>query len=218
MVKVETSLSATQAVIMSGMAEGGDPVSFRPLLEAKTEECRRLSAMVEALRARVAELEHLVDTDTLTPLPNRRRFIREVARVVEERGRHRLRAWVMFVDVDGLKVINDTRGHAVGDAALIHVATILRAMVRSFDIVARIGGDEFGLLLERIDRGAVQDKAAQLIEAVRSEPLRLTGGALLPLSISVGLAELRPSDDVEALIARADRAMYQGRAQLRSAR
>ncbi len=170
------------------------------------------------MRERIEELERLVDSDTLTPLPNRRRFVREVERVVHHGRRYGTPAsWVMFVDLDGLKRINDSHGHIAGDSALIHVAMILQAMVRTTDVVARIGGDEFGLLLEHIDADAARDKAQRLIEAVAEHPVIL-GGKRVRLSISIGMAELGPDDDAETLIARADSAMYARRAQVRSAR
>ncbi len=170
------------------------------------------------MRERIEELERLVDSDTLTPLPNRRRFVRELERVVQHGRRYGApSSWVMFVDLDGLKRINDNYGHISGDAALIHVATILQAMIRTTDIVARIGGDEFGLLLEHIDGEAAREKAQRLIEAVAEQPLIL-GGKRIRLGISIGMAELNADDQVETLIARADSAMYAGRAQLRSAR
>jgi diguanylate cyclase (GGDEF)-like protein len=170
------------------------------------------------MRERIEELERLVDSDTLTPLPNRRRFVREVERVVQHGRRYGTPAsWVMFIDLDGLKQINDSHGHIAGDAALIHVADILRAMVRTTDVVARIGGDEYGLLLEQIDAEAAYDKAQRLIEAVAGQPMILAGKRVC-LSISIGLAELSADDDAETLIARADSAMYARRAQVRSAR
>jgi diguanylate cyclase (GGDEF)-like protein len=90
-------------------------------------------------------------------------------------------------------------------------------MVRTTDVVARIGGDEYGLLLEQIDAEAAYDKAQRLIEAVAGQPMILAGKRVC-LSISIGLAELSADDDAETLIARADSAMYARRAQLRSAR
>lgn len=189
----------------------------RDLLLQQIDENQLLSAALEKMRERIEELEHLVDSDTLTPLPNRRRFVREVWRVVHHGRRYGTQAWVMFVDLDGLKAINDTYGHLAGDAALIHVAAVLQAMVRTTDIVARIGGDEFGLLLENLEADAACEKASRLIDAVKQQPM-LLNGKNVPLSISIGLAELRPTDDAEALIARADRAMYACRAQVRSAR
>jgi len=190
----------------------------RDLLHQHIDENQLLSSALAKMRDRIEELERLVDSDTLTPLPNRRRFVREVERVVQHGRRYGTpSAWVMFVDLDGLKQINDTHGHISGDAALIHVANILRAMVRTTDVVARIGGDEFGLLLEHIDGEDVGDKAVSLIEAVADQPLML-GGKSVQLSISIGLAQLSAEDDAETLIARADDAMYARRAQLRSAR
>jgi diguanylate cyclase (GGDEF)-like protein len=190
----------------------------RALLEQHLDENQLLISALAKMRERIEELERLVDSDTLTPLPNRRRFVREVERVVQHGRRYGTPAsWVMFVDLDGLKQINDSYGHMAGDAALIHVADILRAMVRTTDVVARIGGDEFGLLLEQIDAEAAYDKAQRLIEAVAGQPMILAGKRVC-LSISIGLAELSADDDAETLIARADSAMYARRAQLRSAR
>lgn len=191
---------------------------IRALLHQQLDENQLLSSALAKMRDRIEELERLVDSDTLTPLPNRRRFVREVERVVQHGRRYgAASSWVMFVDLDGLKQINDSHGHISGDAALIHVATILQAMVRTTDIVARIGGDEFGLLLEHIDAEAAGDKAQRLIEAVADQPVIL-GGKRMRLSISIGLAELSANDDAETLIARADSAMYARRAQVRSAR
>ena len=190
----------------------------RALLHQHIDENQLLSSALAKMRERIEELERLVDSDTLTPLPNCRRFVREVERVVQHGRRYGTQmAWVMFVDLDGLKKINDSHGHIAGDAALIHVANILRTMVRTTDVVARIGGDEFGLLLEHIDAEDVSDKAVSLIEAVAEQPLMI-GGRSLQLSVSIGLAQLSAEDEAETLIARADDAMYARRAQARSAR
>lgn len=191
---------------------------MREILYRQMDENQLLSSALAKMRARIEELEKLVDSDTLTPLPNRRRFVREVERVVQHGRRYGAPAsWVMFVDLDGLKLINDSYGHIAGDAALIHIANILQAMVRTTDVVARIGGDEFGLLLEHIDAEAARDKAERLIEAVAEQPLIL-GGKRVSLTISIGLAQLGADDEAETLIARADDAMYANRAQVRSAR
>ena len=189
----------------------------RALLIEQIDENRLLAAALTKMRDRIEELERLVDMDTLTPLPNRRRFVREVERVVQHGRRYGTPASVMFVDVDGLKAINDTYGHPAGDAALIHVADILQRLVRTTDVVAPIGGDEFGLLLEHIDAAGAQEKADRLIEAV-AEQLLMLGDLPIALAISIGLAELVPEDEPETLIARADKAMYRRRAARRSQR
>lgn len=211
-----TSLNRTAKGPLSAISDSDLTPQIRALLHEQLDENQLLSSALAKMRDRIEELERLVDSDTLTPLPNRRRFVREVERVVHHGRRYGAdSSWVMFVDLDGLKQINDSYGHLSGDAALIHVATILQSMVRTTDIVARIGGDEFGLLLEHIDAEAASDKAQRLIEAVADQPMILSG-KLARLSVSIGLAQLSADDDAETLIARADREMYARRAELRS--
>lgn len=213
-----TSLNKLATGQLSALSDAELTPRVRALLHQQIDQNQLLSSALAKMRARIEELEKLVDSDTLTPLPNRRRFIREVERVVQHGRRYGTPAsWVMFVDLDGLKQINDSHGHIAGDAALIHVANILQAMVRTTDVVARIGGDEFGLLLEHIDAEAARDKAQRLIDAVAEQQV-IIGGKRVRLGISIGLAELSADDDADTLIGRADSAMYARRAQLRSAR
>src|SRR5690242_1112063 len=105
------------------------------------QENAALRAQVAELEARIEKLERLADSDTLTPLPNRRFFFRAVERAVAQRARHGTPAALLFVDLDRLKEINDEHGHGIGDQALIHTAWLLREKVRGSDVVARIGGD-----------------------------------------------------------------------------
>lgn len=177
------------------------------------DENAALKSTVSALRARIAELETLADSDTLTPLPNRRFFLRELERAALQVSRYGTSAALLFVDVDSLKSINDIHGHCAGDMALIHIGRLLRDQVRGSDIVARIGGDEFGLLLEHVDEAAARDKAEALCRAIVETPL--AGG--ITLSVSIGVAPL--GEDHQAVIARADGDMYRAkRAQARSDR
>jgi diguanylate cyclase (GGDEF)-like protein len=202
---------------IAGIPIGELTPRVRAALVQQIDEIELLSAALGDMRARVDELERLVDSDTLTPLPNRRRFLRELGRVVQQRRRYSSTAFVMFVDVNGLKAINDAHGHLAGDAALIHVAEILSRSVRTTDIVARIGGDEFGLLLEHLDEAAAVEKAARLASAVEAEPLPL-GSQALTLSVAIGYAEVGRADEVHAVLARADAAMYARKDQARSDR
>lgn len=176
-----------------------------------------LKAALDSMRVRVAELERIADTDTLTPLPNRRVFVREVERVARNVARHGTPAAVMFVDVNGLKAINDRHGHQAGDAALIHVGATLLRELRATDIVARIGGDEFGLLLDHLDEGAARAKADALVAAMREAPLDL-GATYLTVGLSIGLTMIREADNVDTILARADREMYASKAAQRALR
>ncbi len=172
---------------------------------------------IKELRARFSELEVIADTDTLTPLPNRRCFLRELDRVLRHVARYHSGAAVLYVDVDGLKLINDQFGHNSGDATLIHVAQVLRSTLRSTDIVARIGGDEFGLLLDPIKEEALLQKIAQLSELIRSSPMT-NGSDKFPIEISVGYTMIQVGDDISSVLRRADDSMYGEKQAHRSAR
>lgn len=163
-----------------------------------------LRAAVDALRARVTELERLADSDTLTPLPNRRLFERELARAIERVERYGEAAALLFVDMNGLKAINDSGGHAGGDAALLHVAALLRQGARASDIVARIGGDEFGLILDSIDQADARARAARLAGTIAASPL--PGGPAI--TVSIGVAMLEAGETPAAALRRADTDMY----------
>ena len=163
-----------------------------------------LRARVAALEERLALAEHLADQDSLTPLANRRAFFRAVERAVAQCARHATPSALLFVDVDGMKHINDEHGHAAGDAALIHIAWLLREKVRAGDTVARLGGDEFGVLLEHTNADAAAEKAAGLRAAIGARPL--DDG--IPLSVAIGVTAIGPTDTPEAALARADQGMY----------
>lgn len=168
-----------------------------------------LNRELRALRLQLAELERLADSDTLTPLQNRRAFLREVERSIARVTRHATPIAVMIADLDGLKAINDGAGHQAGDAMLMHVGYMLKASVRATDIVARIGGDEFGLVLEGLDEEGAATKAIALRDTIAAEPL---DG--IAASLSIGFTLVGEGDDIDSIIARADAAMYaQKRAQ-----
>lgn len=176
------------------------------------EENERLHAALLEMRDRIAELEQLADTDTLTPLPNRRAFLRRLEAVVQYVARHNTPAAILYIDLDGLKRINDDYGHHVGDAVLLHVARLLADNLRVTDMVARIGGDEFGLILDHLNEADASAKAKALCDCVSAQSFDV-GRATIPLRISIGLAMVRPGESVESLIERADTAMYANRNQ-----
>lgn len=166
-------------------------------------EIADLQAEIRALRLQITELERLADSDTLTPLLNRRAFLREVERSIARVARHGTPTLVMIADLDGLKAINDLAGHQAGDAALVHVGYALKAQVRATDVVARIGGDEFGLVFENLDPAAVEAKAVSLAAAIANDPV---DGRVV--TVAIGYTMVEASDTFDAIIARADAAMY----------
>lgn len=143
--------------------------------------------------------------DPLTSLPNRALFITQLEQALTLAQREGTRVGVVFADLDEFKRINDTRGHAAGDTALVRTAERLVAVVREADTVARLGGDEFAILLHRVDDG---DNAAALVERIRAAfPLEIRPD--LAVRMSVGLAISPPGGEpVERLLARADESMY----------
>ncbi|HEX8655198.1 MAG TPA: GGDEF domain-containing protein [Allosphingosinicella sp.] len=178
--------------------------------EALADENALLRASLAEMRGRLEELEHLADTDTLTPLPNRRRFLRELERVVSQSARHGTPGAVLYIDLNSLKRVNDRHGHIGGDAALIHVARLLQALIRSTDVVARIGGDEFGLILDHLDHNSAIETAERIARCIASSPVDL-GGVQVSLEAAIGVATILPGDSAEDVIARADRNMYRAK-------
>ena len=185
----------------------GRSVDDWPLIDELRGEIAALQQEVRLLRMANAELERVAVRDTLTPLHNRRYFINALNDRIVRRNRYGARAAVLFADVDELKRLNDFHGHQAGDLALIHAAHLLQAQVRASDVVARIGGDEFALILEETDEPAARAKAAQLIAALASTPCVLDGCSFT-VRVSIGLTVLVEGDRDEDVMARADADMY----------
>ena len=176
------------------------------------DENALLRASLAEMRERLEELEQLADTDTLTPLPNRRRFERELARAVSQSNRHGTPAAVLYIDLNGLKRVNDRHGHLAGDAALIHVARLLQDLIRGTDVVARIGGDEFGLILDHLDHNSAIDTAERISRCIATSPLDL-GGTQVRLDAAIGVATILPGDSAADVMSRADRNMYRAKSE-----
>jgi diguanylate cyclase (GGDEF)-like protein len=174
-------------------------------------EISLLRAKVARLQERVEQLDQLAHQDSLINLPNRRGFMRELERLISRVDRYGINAAMLFVDLDGLKMINDTFGHRAGDEALIQVAALLSKGVRHSDVVARIGGDEFGILLESSDDANAQETAARLIDQISASDF-VHDGEALPLSVAIGVGMIDALDTAEAVMERADEAMYQRKA------
>lgn len=152
-------------------------------------------------------LDRLAHQDWLMDLPNRRGFMRQLDRLVASVTDDGESAAMLFIDVDGLKLINDKLGHKAGDEALIQVAGLLVSGVRKNDCVARLGGDEFGILLASADEDTAFETARRLIQRI-SEASFCWEGTSLPLSVAVGITCIAANDDPEDVVGRADAAMY----------
>ena len=174
-------------------------------------EIGRLRAQIAQLEQRVEQLDLLAHQDTLVSLPNRRGFMRELEVLVDRARRYGETGAMLYVDLDGLKMINDTFGHKAGDEALIQVAELLVGGVRRSDVVARIGGDEFGILLAHADETSAHETAARLVDQIADCDFMHNGDAL-PLSVAIGVGMIGPDDCAQTIMARADEEMYRRKA------
>jgi diguanylate cyclase (GGDEF)-like protein/PAS domain S-box-containing protein len=175
--------------------------------ELAAEQARQLERLA-------AQLEQLTLQDELTGLYNRRGLDLLGGSAVDRAARDGTQLCVLFMDLDGLKAINDGFGHAAGDAALVTAAGILRDAVRLTDAVGRIGGDEFAAVLVGVTATEAEALCDRVRHAVRQRP-----PGEHSLSVSIGMAALVPGEleTLDELIAVADRAMYDGRRQRRRA-
>lgn len=155
--------------------------------------------------------EHHATHDALTGLPNRRAFMERLGQALARAERNLRPLAVMFLDLNKFKAINDTLGHATGDAVLIRFGQTLSHCVRKTDTVARLAGDEFIILAEEVFGG--EDDAVIVAEKIiaAQEAQEAVSAALGKVATSIGIAVLRPGDTAEELVARADRAMYEAK-------
>jgi diguanylate cyclase (GGDEF)-like protein len=190
-----------------GLTEADLTAPVQAALTTLLGEIDELRKEVGRLKARLSEAELMADKDPLTPLLNRRAFVRELGRVIAFIQRYGGPASLIYFDLDGFKAVNDRFGHAAGDAALNCVAQRLSANVRESDIVGRIGGDEFAVILVHADIATATAKAEVLKQAVETEPAQC-GEWLVPLKIGYGLRKIVPGLGAEQALAAADAAMY----------
>jgi len=172
-------------------------------------ENSRLEDSLAAVTYLKDQLRHQTLHDPLTELANRVLFGNRIGHALERRGSATSTA-VLFVDLDDFKTINDTRGHAVGDAVLIAVAQRLRACTRPEDTCARLAGDEFGILLTDIINPADATALGQRLLAALEAPVEVNG-VQVPVRASVGLAFATPGTTVDELLNHADLAMYKAK-------
>jgi diguanylate cyclase (GGDEF)-like protein len=199
------ALAASASVL--GIPEEEFTPKVRDAIMTLMGEVDSLRRELQKTRERLEEVEHTADQDQLLPLLNRRAFVRELTRYISFADRYGTPATLLYFDLDGFKRVNDTYGHAAGDAVLTHFSSTLLKQTRDSDVVGRLGGDEFGVLLShaRLDQG--KKKADVLAEQLKANPTTWNGTEI-PTGFSFGAFELKPGDTADMAIARADEAMY----------
>ena len=203
---VETVDAVAPASVL-GIPESEFTPRVRDAIMGLMGEVDNLRRELSQTRARLDEAEKTADQDQLLPLLNRRAFVRELTRYIAFSGRYNTPASLIYFDLNQFKQINDTNGHAAGDAVLRHFAETLLGHVRDSDCVGRLGGDEFGVLLTHANQEQALSKADVLANALRAAP-PVWNGNPLPVSFSYGAFELKSGDNADLAMARADEAMY----------
>jgi diguanylate cyclase (GGDEF)-like protein len=198
---------AADVASVMGIPEAELTPHVRTAIMMLMDEVARLRDELRQAKVRVDHLEELADLDTLVPLINRRAFVREISRMISYAERYGTAHSLLYFDLNGMKQINDRYGHAAGDAALNQVAQILRERTRESDIVGRIGGDEFGVLLAQSDMTQAEVKAKDLAEAIAAHGVEWEGKRL-PLSVAYGVHSITSGQSVDDALRAADRAMY----------
>lgn len=188
-------------------------VSGVPVLDKSGELIgfRGIARDVSASKASVDQLYFLSNNDPLTGLYNRSRFYDEVKRAVRSFRRNGEEGALVMFDLDKFKYMNDTNGHDIGDRALVHVAQILRESVRSGDFVARVGGDEFAIILHDVQAENVRSRVEAMMKSLTNSPFRHNND-LYTLTASAGVSRY-PQDGKSAdeLLSKVDVALSQAK-------
>ena len=171
---------------------------------------RRYHESVAQLASLTGRLRELAMVDSLTGVLNRRAVLDHADGEWVRHRRHNHQLACAMVDIDGFKRINDTFGHAAGDAVLQHLGALLRATLRASDLPARLGGDEFVALMPETDMDGAAALGERLLERLRQRPLRVLDHTL-EASLSIGIATANGCNSLEELLAKADAALYRAK-------
>jgi diguanylate cyclase (GGDEF)-like protein len=195
--------------------QGPSPSPRRPAPSPDAKaEIRRLKKRLAQAMIRIEQLQMAADTDFLLDIPNRRGFERELSRSISYIKRYHASGALIVLDIDRLKPINDTFGHAAGDQVLKAIAEVLRRQIRASDVIGRLGGDEFGLLLWNLTAVDAHAKAAALESDIDSLSFVFRGRSVTT-GASAGVAVLGAHSDPGRALEEADCAMYVRKAQRR---
>jgi diguanylate cyclase (GGDEF)-like protein len=190
------------------------PLRTRASQDAARQTIRRLKGELARALALIGELQETAETDFLLGIRNRRGFERDLARAIAYIKRYHATAALIILDVDRLKPINDSFGHAAGDEVLKAVAAVLTGQIRSSDVVARLGGDEFAILLWNLTETDARAKAA-LMEQEIDRLTFIFRDRTVSAGASAGIAMLDAHAELGRALEAADSAMYLRKAQRR---
>jgi two-component system chemotaxis response regulator CheY len=199
--------------VVKGLAAGADDYLTKPFdpgeLLARIGVGRRIIDLHRQIDAKNKLLEDMAHHDALTGLPNRRAIEEWAARQLRGAARHGFPYWVVLADLDSFKSINDTHGHAGGDALLQKFADLLKTIIRSSDICSRLGGDEFLLVITHVEAAAIIKTVERFRETLAAQQFEI-GSEKVSITASFGIAGFSGKEtlDFPTLVRRADKALY----------
>lgn len=193
------------AVNIAGIPEDELTPRVRAALVALMQEVANLRRELAETRRQMVDLETLASADPLLGILNRRAFVGELNRALAMSQRYGQPSSLIFIDVNDLKKINDSLGHAAGDAALSHAASVIAANIRQTDVFGRLGGDEFAIILTNTAKAQAAQKAAALSSLVKNTRGPIEAG----VGITCGVVEISGEATAESALIAADKLMYE---------
>ena len=214
-VSAPRSIEDTTSVM--GIPEEELTPKVRDAIMTLMEEVDRLRRSVDGINQRLAEAEKLADQDPLLPIYNRRAFVRELTRAQAAVERYGENASLIYIDLNGFKGVNDEFGHQAGDFVLAEFAGRLVKSVRESDVVGRLGGDEFGLILSQTAADQAKILASRLPQELERNPIYWEGNKL-DVGLAYGIVPVEADQHPEKTLTEADSKMYEQKQALKNNR
>lgn len=196
-----------ERLIALGIPEEEMTPNVRLVISALLEKMDDVNRDLSRTKENLSEIERLVDVDCIAPIANRRAFMRRLSWAITMHERYGHPSTILYFDLNDFKTINDTYGHAAGDLAIIHVSQILSTVMRESDFLARIGGDEFAVIMYYANEESAKLRGKKIAEKLDNTPFTFNGSQLY-VSAAYGYYLVRSGDDAESALASADMSMY----------
>ena len=198
---------AHERVAMLGIPEKELTPAVKLVVSALLEKLDDVNRDLSRTKENLAEIERLVDVDCVAPIANRRAFMRRLSWAITMHERYGHPSTILYFDLNDFKSINDSCGHAAGDLAIRHVSQLLSTVMRESDFLARIGGDEFAVIMYYANEEAAKMRGQKIADKLQATPF-VFNGEFLHVSASYGYYAVRSGDDAESALASADMSMY----------
>ncbi len=174
---------------------------------ALQEENLTLRKELHRLRQNLLKLEQSADMDPLVPIYNRRAFMRELVKAQSLYDRFGIPSYMLYIDLDDFKIVNDRHGHVLGDKLLIELGQVLQSETRNCDLAARLGGDEFGIILFKVDLKQAIAKGKRLVKSIEAVRMEIPNG-VISVGATFGVSLCEAGKSPEVILSNADSMMY----------